>query len=288
MIFELSILFAFGAMLCWGIGDFLIQRTVRKVGDVETLAFIGIIGGVLLLPFIIYEKSTIFTIQNLLLLLVLGVITFVVALFNFEALKRGKLAVVDVILELELPVTIILSYVFFKEKLSGIQFFIIAFIFIGLILMALKTFKKDFWKGFEKGLLLAVITALGMGLVNFFTAVSSKNISPFMAIWLPWIIFTIFCFIVIIRRGELKKFSGNFMKFKTLIIFMGIFDTLAWLFYALAVVQNDVAVTTAITESYPAIALFLGLWLNKERIKKHQYIGAGLALIASVALAFLI
>ncbi len=142
---------------------------MRKVGDVEALAFIGIIGGILLLPFVIYEKGLIFTLPNLLLLLVLGVITFVVALFNFEALKKGKLAVVDVILELELPVTVVLSYIFFKEKLSGIQFFIIAFIFIGLILMALKTFKKDFWKGFEKGLLLAVITALGIGLVNFFT-----------------------------------------------------------------------------------------------------------------------
>ncbi len=37
MIIELSILFAFCAMICWGFGDFLIQRTVRKIGDVEAL-----------------------------------------------------------------------------------------------------------------------------------------------------------------------------------------------------------------------------------------------------------
>ncbi len=62
----------------------------------------------------------------------------------------------------------------------------------------------------------------------------------------------------------------------------------AWVFYAFAVVQNDIAITTAITESYPAIALLLGIWLNKEKIKAHQCIGAGLALIASILLAFVI
>src|SRR3989344_8118184 len=130
MIFELSILFAFGAMLCWGIGDFLIQRSVRKIGDIEALAFIGIIGGVLLIPFIIGESDLLFSYSNLLLLILLGVITFIVALFNFEALKVGKLSVIDVVLELELPVTIILSFIFFKERLTGMQFLIIFLIFL--------------------------------------------------------------------------------------------------------------------------------------------------------------
>ena len=226
MIVELSILFAFGAMLCWGIGDFLIQKTVRKVGDVETLAFIGLIGGVFLIPFIVKDIGLIFSLQNLLLLLILGIITFIVALFNFEALKVGKLSVIDVILELELPVTIVLSYIFLRESLSGIQFAFISLIFLGLLLIATKSFKKNIWKGIEKGFFLGIVTAIGMGAVNFLTAVSSKNISPLMAVWFPWVIFTIFCFVVIIRKRELKKFSRNFMKFKALIIFMGIFDTL--------------------------------------------------------------
>jgi hypothetical protein len=35
----LSIAAALGAMLAWGIGDFLIQRVTRHVGDVEALAW---------------------------------------------------------------------------------------------------------------------------------------------------------------------------------------------------------------------------------------------------------
>ena len=66
---------------------------------------------------------------------------------------------------------------------------------------------------------------------------------------------------------------------------MGIIDTLAWVFYAFAIVKYEISITTAITESYPAIALFLGLWFNRERIDWHQYLGAALAIISSVILA---
>lgn len=36
-----SLLFAFGAILCWGVGDFLIQRNTRAVGNIEALAWIA-------------------------------------------------------------------------------------------------------------------------------------------------------------------------------------------------------------------------------------------------------
>ena len=69
---------------------------------------------------------------------------------------------------------------------------------------------------------------------------------------------------------------------------MGIFDTLAWLFFAFAVLENELAITIAITESYPAVALLLGVLVNKEKIRVHQYAGATIALAASIALAFFI
>src|SRR3989344_1927258 len=103
MAFEYSILAAFGAMVCWGIGDFLIQRSTRKFGNVEALAFIGTIGSIGLLPFILQEIPLLNSIENLAFLIFIGLFTFLVAMLDFEALKQGKLSVVDVILEIELP-----------------------------------------------------------------------------------------------------------------------------------------------------------------------------------------
>ena len=170
--------------------------------------------------------------------------------------------------------------------MSSIQLLIISFVFIGIVLVATKSFSH--WKTkLEKGVLLAFFAAIGMGILNFLTASSSRQISPLMAVWFPWIIFTIMCLVYIWRREGFSKLIKNGIKFKGIVIAMGIFDTLAWVFYAFAVLKAEISITTAITESYPAIALFLGFWLNKEKINWHQWLGAGIALGASFALAFL-
>lgn len=281
---EISALLALGAMLFWGIGDFLIQRSTRRVGDVQSLAFIGIIGAVGLTPFVIKEIPLLFSLSNMMLLLFLGIVTFFVALFYFEALKKGKLSVIEVIVELELPVTIVLGFIFFRETLSILQMFFISLIFIGIVLMATKSF-EHFKTRLERGALLALISAIGMGIVNFLTAASSKQISPLMAIWVPWIIVFVMCIIYVAKREGLKKIFTNSLKFKYLILFMGIFDTIAWLFYAFAVRNNEISIITAITESYPAIGLFLGILINREKIRWYQYFGAFIALVLSFILA---
>ncbi len=286
---EVSILAAIGAMVCWGIGDFFIQRSIRDVGDLEALAFIGIIGTIGLLPLVINDLPLLFSAQNLALLALLGVVTFVAAMFDFEALKKGKLSVIEVIFEIELPITAMLGILLFKETLSLAQLAIMAVIFLGIIMMAAKSLSpKKLFKKVEKGVFLGLIGAVGMSFVNFLTAAGSKQVSPLMAVWVPWIVFTIMSMIIIVKREGLPKMIKNAKKYKIDILGMGVLDTMAWLLYATALLQNELALTTAITESYPAIGLLLGVWINKETVLKHQFLGAGIALAASITLAFFI
>lgn len=283
-----SIIAAFGAMLCWGVGDFLIQRSTRKVGDIEALALIGIIGTILLLPFAVQDIPLLFSVENIALLSFLGIVTFFVAIIEFEALKKGKLSVIEVVMEIELPVTALLGFMFFRETLSPVQSAVILLIFIGIFLISLKSFSKNPLKGLEKGVLLAVIGAIGMALMNFLTAAGARLISPLMAIWVPWVVFTAVSLFFIWRKEGLRNFCSNAMKFKLVVFGMGLFDTMAWLFFATALLRNELAITTAITESYPAIGIFLGTFINKEKIFIRQYAGAVLALASSFCLAFVI
>ncbi len=288
MTVELSVLAAFGAMLCWGFGDFLIQKSARKVGDIEALAFIGIIGSIILLPFVVLELPLLFSFENIALLCFVGIVTLVVALFDFEALKQGKLSVVEIVLEIELPATVLLGFLFFAEIVSTQQIILILFILLGVALISLSNIsKQQFLKGLEKGILLAIISGIGLAFLNFFTAVASRKVSPIMAVWAPFVVFTIPCLAIIWRREGFKKLAGNAAKYKFTLLGMGIFDTIAWVFFAIAVFEKPLAITIAITESYPAVALLLAVCINKEKIRKHQYAGAAIALAACILLGLL-
>ena len=284
---EAGVLLAFAAMLCWGVGDFLIQRSVRKFGDVQTLAFIGIVGAVGLLPFIAADFGRL-TSEGIAFLAGIGAITFIVAILNFEALKQGKLSVVEVILEMELPVTVVLGIIFLGEILTIPQLLAILAVFAGIILMAAGSLSiGHMLKNMERGALIAGAAAIGMGIVNFLTGVGSKDISPLMAIWVPWIGFTALCFAYMIRKNLLRDFFGNAAKNWQLAGLTGAFDTMAWLFFALAVTGSQISITIGITESYPAIAIALGCYFNREAIATHQAAGAMIAVGSSVALALI-
>ncbi len=66
---ELAIWAAFAAMFAWGIGDFLIQRCVKKIGTVEALTIIGVVGTLGLLPFVWNDIIVLFQPENASLLL---------------------------------------------------------------------------------------------------------------------------------------------------------------------------------------------------------------------------
>src|SRR3989338_4470878 len=118
MAFEYIVLAAFGAMLFWGVGDFLIQRSVRKIGSIECLTWIGIIATLLLLPLVVHDFHLLSDTRNIAVLGILGIVTFFAAIADFEALKQGKLSVIEIVMTIELPVTVMLALVFLQEHIS--------------------------------------------------------------------------------------------------------------------------------------------------------------------------
>jgi drug/metabolite transporter (DMT)-like permease len=279
---DIGFIFALLAMLSWGIGDFLIQRATRKIGDIAALGWIGIVGTLGLLPFVYKDLRVLIQPQNTSFLLVLGALTFIAAIFNFEALKRGKLAVIEVVLEIELPLTILLGIVFFHERLTLPQWLLISVIFCGVIMMALKpAVFKNF--RFEKGVVFALITAIGMGAMNFLTASAAREISPLLAIWAPWFIFTVLCLVTLSYQGRVGSFLKEGARYPRLIFFMGFLDTAAWIFFAFATLDSHLGITAAITEGYPAVGVLLGVFIGKEHIRPSQWAGAMLAITGSIA-----
>jgi len=285
---KISLLFAFSAMLFWGIGDFLIQKTVKKIGDLETTVAIGIIGMIGLFPFVKKDIASVFTsTHSLTPLFVSGILILLATLALLESMKRGKLSVVEVVVTLELPMTIMLGLNFFGERLMLGQWVIIGFLLFGIFLSS-TDFSKIKRKHFlEKGVLLAVIAAIISASVNFMMAFNVKNeISPFLVIWFPWAVCVFVSIPFIYFREGLGLFLSNMKKFKLLVLITGLIDTFAWLFFSFAVQKSELSLIATITESYVAVAVFLGLVFNKEKITKYQAGGAILSLCSSFAIGF--
>jgi drug/metabolite transporter (DMT)-like permease len=62
---------------------------------------------------------------------------------------------------------------------------------------------------------------------------------------------------------------------------------MAWFGYAYAVSQSSIALTITISEAYIVLAALLGVVINRERLRRHQVLGAALALGAVVVLAYI-
>ena len=295
---DTSILLAFGAMFAWGIGDFLIQRTIRKIGWLETLWWIYLLSFIILLPFIIKFLPTL-TAKNFGLLFTLGMVGFGAAVVHFQALKIGKLSVVETIIAFELPLTILLGWLFLNNSLSTLQLFLIILIFLGIILISLDfsqlnqkaRFRFWFLKNrplLEKGAVLAILTALFLAFTNFFTAINAVEINALLVIWLSWACGGLICLSYLVYKNNFGDIIKNGQKNWQLIIVMVLIDISAWLFFTYSLASGkELGIITSITQSYVVIAMFLGLIFNKEKIRGWQYVGASLAIIGSLLIGLL-
>lgn len=291
-----SLVSAFLAMTCWGLGDFLAQRSVRKIGSLETLAWISLIGGVMLLPLILRDLPLLLVWDNMQIMLVLSLLTGLTSWLMFKALSEGKLSVVEIILTVELPLTIFLGMLFFKEDISPLQATLVTLLLLGVILVSKNS--PSYWQRIvnfltgrssllERGILIGIAAAAVSSSVNFMTALGSKQVTPIMAIWFPCLICAAVSLLFLGQRNKLKSFIRHKPRHMGMILATGIVNTAAWIFFALAVTDNELSVTAAITESYPVVAMLLGIKYNGEKITGYQVLGGALAISASILMGFL-
>lgn len=289
------IFFAFGAMFCWSFGDFLIQKISHKLGNIETLFWVDLLGSLALTPLILRENFLLVR-QNFLPLLLLGLLEFSFGLCILKAFEKGKLSVITVIMTLELPLTVLLGIAFFQEKLSLIQIILIVVIFAGTIIISkrdlgfldkLKRFFSRKISVLEKGAIFAFIAATLSAFYNFFIAFNAKNIPPVIVIWFPWTTSVILLSIYIAYNKGFLDCLRHMYENKSLIIGGALLDVSAWVFFAVALSKRELSITTAITESYPALTLFLALKYNKEKISTPKILAAIMVILATILIAII-
>lgn len=285
-----GIVLAFVAMLCWGFGDFWIQRSTRKAGDWETLFIITFFGAIALAPFALGDfVDVLFINQSYELWMLVGasLILLVASILEFESLKIGKIAVVEPIWSVEIIASATLAFIILGEKLDFIQLITISLLILGLILVSVKERGKLRLKNFflEKGVFLAFFAALVMGSTNFMYGISSRVFDPILTNFFVNITVAILTFIYLLVRGRVGKMISDFRNNLGLMVSMSIADNVAWVAFAFAMSMAPIGIVVALSESYIIITVILGFFVNKEKLQTHQKIGLALALFGAIYLA---
>lgn len=284
----IGIIFAFIALVSWGFGDFFIQKTTRIVGSTKALFFIGVFGLVGLFPFVTNEIFTLGT-NDFLLLGLLGLVVVFAAFFDFEALRKGKISIIEPIIGLELPITVGLSITLGREQLTIPQIVLVGLVFIGIMLAITAHRPHPHYKRmiFEQGVILAGIGAVSMALTNFLVGVSSQNISPLITIWFIHSFLAVVCGIYLIFRKEFRNLLSDFQNYPKTIIGQGVLDNVAWVAFGIATTHIPIAIATTISESYIALAVLLGIFVNRESLKAYQIAGVIIATIGVITLSYI-
>lgn len=289
MTISVGIGLAFVAMLCWGFGDFLIQKSTRKVGDIEALFFVTAFGAIVLLPFVYQNLWALFASSSdtLLILGVLCVVLLLAALFDFEALRIGKLAIVEPIWSFEVPVAALLAFFILGERVTAFQTFLIAALLVGLALVSLK--KKFHLKHLllERGTLLALLGAVFMGTANFFMGWGARVSDPIMANFVTDVFIAAVTGLILLKCGRVREIIRDMNSNRSVLLQMSVADKTAWVAFAFAMTLAPIGIAVALSESYIIIAVLLGLAVNRERIAGHQKVGLVTAIVAAIALAAL-
>ncbi|MCX6752473.1 MAG: DMT family transporter [Candidatus Nomurabacteria bacterium] len=282
----MGILFALTALFSWGLGDFLIQKSARKFGDWIALFYITAFAAIVLFPFVYNELASSFS-NYLVLLLIAGLATLFAALLNFEALRIGKISIVEPIYAFEIIVVIFLSTFIIREKLTFLQILLVGLSMIGIFLVSTKSFSHFKGMKLEKGILYAIFGTLCMGIANFMFGLGSRTISPLMINWFTSVFIAVIALVYLASNSRLKEIAKDFKENKRLIFNVSFFDNLAWVMFSFATLYIPIAIATSISEGYIAFASFLGLVFNKEKLKRHQIFGFLVAFVSIIILSII-
>lgn len=280
----MGILFALTALISWGLGDFLIQRSARKFGDWISLFYITAFGAIFLFPFALGDIALSFTFHSVLLWLA-ALITLFFALLDFEALRVGKISVIEPIYAFEIPIAAFLAACFAHEQLTAAQIVLIFSVMLGIFLISTHSFSHFKRIHLEKGAWFAAFATIGMGIANFLFGVGSRLTSPLLINWFADTFVAVVCIGYLLSTGRTREIFADFKNNRRLILTVSFFDNLAWVAFSSAMLFIPIAVATGISEGYIAFAGGLGLIFNQEKLKKHQWVGFVIASAAVVVLA---
>ncbi len=283
----MAIFFALITLIGWGVGDVFVTLASRRHGNIPTI-FWGQVVSIILTSLYIPFAGNIADFGMFLIALVLGLFLSWGALFYFRALEIGNAQLAGTISgSFVLPV-VLLSVIFFGEKLTLIQVFGIVLILIGLVLSSfelgqLKNKKiREIFS--DKGVKYAFLAMIIWGVYYAVIRIPAESIGWFWTFYPANLFFITLLIFGKIKRSALKIFTDKKALFY--IVIFSLLINIASFSYNLGILNGFTSVVAPIAGSYSVLFVILARLIFKEKLTRQQSFGIVLSLLGIVLISF--
>lgn len=222
--------------------------------------------------------STIST-YSLIFIILSGITTFLLWITYFKALSLADVSLVTPLDKLSIILTLILSCIFFKEKITIIKLISMLFMILGAFLMV----KKD-KKPKNNYIIYSLLTAFFTSLATILGKFGLKDVDSLLATTLRTLIVFIILIIYILVKNEYKDIKKINKKDILYIILSGLSTCLSWTFYFIALKDNDTSTVFTIEKLSAGVAILFSIIFLNERLDKRGILGFILILLSTFML----
>lgn len=289
----MDFVFGLASALCFGLADFNVRFSTRRVGIFRTLFYMQLIG---LLAVTLYllatgalahlEKYTQF--QPWLWGILTAILNTISYLCLYRAFAIGKLAVVAPIASGYAAVSVLLSFLG-GETLTLLQILGVVAVLIGVVLAALhkEEHTSEANTGPRKSILpagvpWAILAALGLG--TTFWLLGAK-VTPALGESLPVWLFRLVALVILAPAALIMRLPLGLTAKRVnipLLASIGLLDTGAFIFSTLGFATGAVAIVSVLSSLYSAVAVILAWIVLREKLRLLQWFGIAIILTGIV------
>ena len=84
---------------------------------------------------------------------------------------------------------------------------------------------------------------------------------------------------------QVKSLAQDFRTLPGIIFLQSFFDNAGWLAFAFATTFISISIATTVSESYIILGFLLGVLVNREKLRTHQFLGIILVILSILGLS---
>lgn len=280
----IAILAAITSMLSFGFCVFFI-KLIKATHPAKIIFWAYLFGlAPLIIALIIKPDNFILTSSILFSILLIAAFRFIGEMFLTKAIELGKLSIIVPISGSFSIVSAITSTLFFGQKFKNIQFFIIAFVILGIFLISRKNndSKKDKTKGLTQVFIALIFIGIRFSFWDKFLETNSQN--WIFEIFLFQLFSTIYALVYsLINRININLDLNKNIKNSTFILAVGLTGSVGHSMEVLSLKFGTYTATTSLIQSCSIlVSTLLGLFILKEKVNKIQTIGIGILFLGII------